>query len=398
MHIISYLCTMIHALIISFPLFVCTILSAELVVSLWRRYDRARAYLLLWSLTATVLYAMHYVFFSHAVAWLPLADSIYAACNLAVYPLYLIYIYELTDERPLRHRLMWTSGLMTVAILAAVVVGSLYQQMSPAETADFINVYLYRTSHKTLLGLAAVQSVVHNACRVLFAVSVLGTVIIGVLRIRRYNHFIATLYADAERRQLNGVGVILKLLLVISLLSMVVNILGRSYFADSEWLMLPSVAFSCLLFAIGQAGLHQRYSIRDVERDEAGGSYELAASPVILPVDVPSPQPQLLDSSNGECALTLKLRALVEGDHRFMQPDLKLDDLARQLGTNRTYLLRAIKQDLKMTFSEYINRQRISYATTLMAHHPDWSKAEIANRVGYSSLSTFYRNLSEFGS
>ena len=81
-----------------------------------------------------------------------------------------------------------------------------------------------------------------------------------------------------------------------------------------------------------------------------------------------------------------------------MQPDLKLDDLARQLGTNRTYLLRAIKQDLKMTFSEYINRQRISYATTLMAHHPDWSKAEIANRVGYSSLSTFYRNLSEFGS
>ena len=391
MHIFSYLCTVIHALIISFPLFVCTILSAELVVSLCRQYDRARACLLLWSLTATTLYATHYVFFSHHVAWLPVTDSIYATCNLAVYPLYLIYIYELTDQRPLRHRLMWTAGLMTVSVFFGIIVGSLYQQMTPAEIDDFIDIYLYGMRSGKLTGLAAIQGVVHDACRVLFAVSVLGTVCVGVLRIRRYNRFMEALYADAEQRQLLGISNILKLLLVISVLSVVVNILGRRYFADSNWLLLPSVAFSCLLFAIGQAGLYQRYTIRDVEQDEAHGDDDMPSLKIEEALALPH------EAASPNRPLTLRLRALVEGEQRFLQPDLKLDDLARQLGTNRTYLLRAIKVDLGMSFSEYINRQRIRYACALMAQHPDWNKADIASRVGYSSLSTFYRNLHEFG-
>ena len=173
---------------------------------------------------------------------------------------------------------------------------------------------------------------------------------------------------------------ILKLVMVISVLSMIVNGFGRRYFADSEWLSLPAVAFSCLLFAIGQAGLYQRYTIRDVEKDEADEES-------LSPSD---------EEAIREHPLTQRLRTLVEDEQLFLQPDLKLDDLARKLGTNRTYLLRAIKVDLGMSFSEYINRQRIRYANNLMAQHPNWNKADIAGRVGYSSLSTFYRNLREF--
>lgn len=380
MSIFSYLCTVFHALIISFPLFVCTILSAELVVSLCRQYDRARACLLLWSLTATVLYAMHYLFFSHFVAWLPVTDAVYTACNLAVYPLYLIYIYELTDERPLRHRLMWTGGLMGISVLFGILVGVLHQLMSPEETRDFIDVYLYGTTQGQLTGLALVQEAVHDLCRVLFAIGVLVTVVVGVLRIRRYNTLMDALYADSDERKLEIIDLILKLVMVISVLSMIVNGLGRRYFADSEWLSLPAVAFSCLLFAIGQAGLYQRYTIRDVEKDEAD---EESLSPSE-------------EEAIREHPLTQRLRTLVEDEELFLQPDLKLDDLARKLGTNRTYLLRAIKVDLGMSFSEYINRQRIRYANNLMAQHPNWNKADIAGRVGYSSLSTFYRNLREF--
>ena len=380
MSIFSYLCTVFHALIISFPLFVCTILSAELVVSLCRQYDRARACLLLWSLTATVLYAMHYLFFSHFVAWLPVTDAVYTACNLAVYPLYLIYIYELTDERPLRHRLMWTRGLMGISVLFGILVGVLYQLMSPEETRDFIDVYLYGTTQGQLTGLALVQEAVHDLCRVLFAIGVLVTVVVGVLRIRRYNTLMDALYADSDERKLEIIDLILKLVMVISVLSMIVNGLGRRYFADSEWLSLPAVAFSCLLFAIGQAGLYQRYTIRDVEKDEADEES-------LSPSD---------EEAIREHPLTQRLRTLVEDEQLFLQPDLKLDDLARKLGTNRTYLLRAIKVDLGMSFSEYINRQRIRYANNLMAQHPNWNKADIAGRVGYSSLSTFYRNLREF--
>ena len=128
-----------------------------------------------------------------------------------------------------------------------------------------------------------------------------------------------------------------------------------------------------------------------MEQDEAHGDDDMPS----LKIEEALALPHEVSSTNRP--LTLRLRALVEGEQRFLQPDLKLDDLARQLGTNRTYLLRAIKVDLGMSFSEYINRQRIRYACALMAQHPNWNKADIASRVGYSSLSTFYRNLHEFG-
>jgi YesN/AraC family two-component response regulator len=50
-----------------------------------------------------------------------------------------------------------------------------------------------------------------------------------------------------------------------------------------------------------------------------------------------------------------------------------------------------------MTFTEYINRQRIAYAKKLMQQNPTLGRAEIAERSGYVSVSSFYRNLKEYG-
>ena len=77
----------------------------------------------------------------------------------------------------------------------------------------------------------------------------------------------------------------------------------------------------------------------------------------------------------------------------FLQNDLLLNDVAKLLGTNRTYLLQALSSCAHMTFKEYINRKRITYAEQLMAKNPQTPKTEIATRSGYNSMSSFYRNL-----
>ncbi len=357
---------MIQQLIISLPMFVCGILSAELAVSLWLRYDPPKTCLQGWALTATALYATHYVFFSGAPASvMRVADAVYTMTNLAVYPLYLVYIYELTDPRPLRLRRRAVLLLYFISAVFGVIAWHFYG--TPA------------------------QELVHNICRVLFAISVVVTVVLGIRRIRSYHQLLDTLYADTEERQLKGIGVILYVLLVMSLSSMVVNFLGRYYFIGSKWLAIPSLLFSCLIFAIGQVGLRQKYSIRDVEADEA------KEEPEVQPVTPEEVKEEDEEKSVETSMLILKLRTLVEDERLFTQPNLKLDDVARRLGTNRTYLLRAMKQDLQLTFSEYINKQRIAYALQLMKAHPDWTKDDIAEQVGYASLSSFYRNLHELG-
>ena len=386
---------MILNLIAAMPLYVCVFLSVELVLSLFRKYDPSRACLLIWALVASTLYGMHYVYFHHVEAWLPLTDSIYSACNLSVYPMYLIYIYELTSDGPRRRRVGWMVALLAAAALVGTVVQVLYWQMSPAELHEFIEGYLYGKFHVSDAGVVGLQAAVHDIYHSLFIVTVVATVVVGFSRIHRYNQLVDSLYADPEGKSLRGISVILILMVVIGMSSVIVNILGRHSFVSSDWLALPSVTFSCLLFAIGHEGLWLQFSIRNIEDDEAKTviaheSYESLESYESHGIQEGGAETTELP------ALTVKLRYLVEEERMFTQPDLRLDDLARKLGTNRTYLLRAMRQDLQMTFSEYINRQRILYAQALMKAHPDWSKADIATQVGYASLSSFYRNLREW--
>lgn len=389
---------MIQDLIICLPFFVCLLLSAELAVTLVQQLDRARACLLVWSLTATVLYGMHYIFFSQVTEVLPVSDSIYTAANLAVYPLYLIYINELTDDHPLRYRLMMTAVVLVFSIACGCLVAWIYAQMSPAELKMFVDDYLMHQPSSTMTGWAGLQVAVHDVCRMLFTVSVVYTCVVGIMRIARYNKLVESLYADTEEKKLHRIGVLLGLLLLTSVLSVTVNILGRHSFVSSTWLALPSVLFSCLLFLIGHEGLNCRFSIRDIERDEA---YELPLlqQRVVSATAAVGGEQEVggeVWENNASPTIVQKLRHAVEEERLFTQPDLKLDDLARQLGTNRTYLLRTMKQELKMSFSEYINRQRIAYAQSLMKQHPDRSKVDIATQVGYASLSSFYRNLREY--
>lgn len=77
--------------------------------------------------------------------------------------------------------------------------------------------------------------------------------------------------------------------------------------------------------------------------------------------------------------------------------DLKLDDVVTLLFTNRTYLLNAIKSELGISFSEYVNRKRIDHAMRLQKNDPDILRQELAIRSGYNSVSSFYRNLKKYG-
>ena len=82
----------------------------------------------------------------------------------------------------------------------------------------------------------------------------------------------------------------------------------------------------------------------------------------------------------------------------YLMNNLLLNDISKQLGTNRTYLLQALSVCAHMTFKEYINRKRINHAEQLMDKYPQKPKTEIATLSGYNSMSSFYRNYSLYHS
>lgn len=82
-------------------------------------------------------------------------------------------------------------------------------------------------------------------------------------------------------------------------------------------------------------------------------------------------------------------RAFME-DKLYLNPQLKLSDVARQVGTNRTYLSRFFNQDMKTTFYDYVNNLRMNHAEELL-RETDLTLNAIAEKSGFNSISTFRR-------
>ena len=86
----------------------------------------------------------------------------------------------------------------------------------------------------------------------------------------------------------------------------------------------------------------------------------------------------------------------MEEEKLYREPDLRITDLARRLGTNSKYVSLAINQVIGHSFADYVNCYRIRQAQELRQQHPDMTVAEIAHRVGYRSMQSFYRNLKKY--
>ncbi|MBO4850238.1 MAG: helix-turn-helix transcriptional regulator [Prevotella sp.] len=388
----------------------CAVITVELALELLRDSDRPRRCLLIWAATATVLYTCHYIFFHHVHWLLPWSNTVYVACNLAVYPLYLVYISELADTQPLSSKPWAVALLLCPAVAGGLASGIAYIMMSPGETANFISTYLYEEGHGNLYGVAKTQAVIHDVTRVLFSLEVVGVLVFCVKKVRNYNKKLDLLYADTERRSLNWVNIILALLIITSLFSLVANRVGRQWFEGSLWLALPSLAFTSVLFTIGWIGLHkrlaakeilQRIDIREIEDPIQAISTinPIEAIDTIEAIDaidtIDAMKPGASDRPKEEeekLPLFVKAAKLIEGEKLFLHYDLRLDEVADMLGTNRTYLIYALNEGKGISFKEYINRLRIAYAKQLMAENPALSKSQVASMCGYNTPSSFYRN------
>lgn len=76
-------------------------------------------------------------------------------------------------------------------------------------------------------------------------------------------------------------------------------------------------------------------------------------------------------------------------DEHYME-DIKCDKLCEITGLTKSYFSKLFDIFTGMSYSEYVNQKRISYAEKLLVY-PDLSTTDIAMKCGYNSLSTFNR-------
>jgi len=79
----------------------------------------------------------------------------------------------------------------------------------------------------------------------------------------------------------------------------------------------------------------------------------------------------------------------------YDDPELKLDDAARDVGLSKYYLSRFLKMRTGLGFHEHLARARLGKAKQLIAQS-DMAILDIAYRCGFQSLATFNRSFKDY--
>ena len=101
-----------------------------------------------------------------------------------------------------------------------------------------------------------------------------------------------------------------------------------------------------------------------------------------------------IEESQGEpqelSEIGAKIHRLFIVDKIYLNPRLKLSDIAKLIGTNRTYLSQYFNREANSTFFDYVNNLRIEHALKLLLE-TNLTLENIAEQSGFCSKSTFHR-------
>ena len=87
---------------------------------------------------------------------------------------------------------------------------------------------------------------------------------------------------------------------------------------------------------------------------------------------------------------------LMEEQKMFLNSELKVSDIAAELGTNSRYVSNCIKLEKNVTFKQFVNGFRVDYAKQLMRQHPDMKLAVVGLKSGFSNEMTFFRTFKAY--
>lgn len=89
--------------------------------------------------------------------------------------------------------------------------------------------------------------------------------------------------------------------------------------------------------------------------------------------------------------LMQQITQLMEEKRPYLNSDLKMLDIASQLGVRQSELSACISTFKKCSFSQFVNSYRVAYAQQLMREQSDIKMSQVGQESGFANDTTFYR-------
>lgn len=280
--------------------------------------------------------------------------------------------------------------ILLPAILISLTSALLYAMLDEARNLSFIEWQFYRqgTPPQELSWVEIGQLYRLRTMKLVFVVQLIFVSYSGYRKLKEFDYQIKNFYSDIEQKTLSPIRKLLIIFIVFSLFSVVANHLGREFFIHQSWMVaIPSLIFSTMIFSVCYAGYRLKFTAVEFERDLEQANREQAARDAeyvnegrsLLSPDKPWIKEQLL--------------LVLQEQKVFLKKDLRISDMARLIGSNRTYISNFINQEMDMSFSDYVNTFRVTYAQQILSDlDSPIPIMEVGDLSGFSNEASFYRN------
>ncbi len=324
-------------------------------------------------IAAFVLYVSHLFYFTEQYNIYRFFDGFYTLAMLLVYPLYHIYIRLLTVDS--RFSISKHYPHFIIPLIVFLVHTVIYFMMSPEQQIEFFSKVL--TGKGEAEGISFYMLSIANTARLAFIIQVLYYLVKNFNLIIKNSQRVQQYYSNIEGMELHWVQFINISLAITSISSVFLAIAGREAFADNVLaLSMPSIIFSFMLFFIGLLGnTQQAVPVEDMDNQEKEEfNLEVSNSSILY-----------------EKRLKAKLEKLFTEEKLFKSPFLKIWEVSKLLGTNRTYVSRMINNEYGQNFCNFVNNYRVKHVKQLLKENPSLTNDQIVELSGFGSINSLYR-------
>jgi AraC-like DNA-binding protein len=266
-----------------------------------------------------------------------------------------VHIITATEEgRPFSRLHFVVPFLLTVVALVSTFVVSFEERMA----------VIYHTGESAG---NAWFSLLYSLTRIVFIVYNMLYPVLGLLRIRLYRLSIVDYSADTQRTSLGWLSVMFMLTLITIPVPLTGMLLGLDVF-DNFWTSMQGVAPTFFIYPILCYNLLSDNYVIILPNDD------------VLPEKAANIDPK-------------RFAKYLRDKKPYLNPKLKITDLCRELGTNRSYLSGFINEEYGMNFSRLINHYRLAELDQLRSSSPqkERSNIDLVLLAGFSSYQSYLR-------
>ena len=387
---------MLGIFIVQLPFSVCAVWC---LLVLFKRHKTTSDRLIMWImglLAISFFCGSHHMDPNPNYQMLAIYNIVLQFSSLAVFPIICLYIRSCYEDC----EISWVAYLSTIPSLLLFAVSIfLTTLLGLSRSADMVRMIhdgvMVRSSLSSYENLYV--ALTFKAYFILFFIILSVSLIYVFARLFtgkfKFIHIIAFLRSEKS----SFVANVICLFFVIFFILWAVSLLFPSVFSNVEsvWSSIWSLVASLVLFMVGYVTAVPALPGGYINLDRLRHPFSAMRQSTHEFLQGIDSGPMAGVATLGYDKIMDSFKKYMDKEHGYLNPSLTIEEMARVLNSNRTYISKLVNLYYGMTFRDYLSKKRLDFAKQLMADEPDASLDYISAKSGFQSSTQFIRKFRE---